>query len=167
MLSRLLTALLLLLQASVAQQFVTALPIDLQDTCPTTKQHQGTDFTPPLPYSVKAPEGYFYFGTDRLWTSLPADGTWRGLHDDQAYGQKISWWRQGYDWNLQPRLELVVTGKRLGDPTSVLLSWRASPSGSSREAFFMSGVNLPGAGCWEVTGHMLDETLTFVVWVTK
>jgi hypothetical protein len=31
--------------------------------------------------------------------------------------------------------------------------------------FMLVGVNLPTPGCWEITGSVKDQQLTYVVWV--
>ena len=81
MLRRLLSLLCLfvLTRASAAQQSRIARHDDVPETCPVTKPYQTSLFVPPLPYAPKAPLGYFWFGTNRLWTMLPVNGTWEGL----------------------------------------------------------------------------------------
>jgi hypothetical protein len=32
-------------------------------------------------------------------------------------------------------------------------------------AFMLTGIELPAAGCWEITGHYHGSSLRFVVWV--
>jgi hypothetical protein len=29
----------------------------------------------------------------------------------------------------------------------------------------LTGIDVPSAGCWEITGHYRDQAITFVVWV--
>jgi hypothetical protein len=62
-------------------------------------------FEPPSPYPVKTSPDSFWFGTVKLWTKLPADGTWRGLPhytpSDPTFRQKLFFWRQGYSLRLR------------------------------------------------------------------
>jgi hypothetical protein len=75
-------------------------------SCPVTVS-QDQPFTPPAPYDTLGFQGYFWFGSDSLWTSLPEDGVWLG------YTQKVFWWRDGYVWNEEPKPNLILTGERL------------------------------------------------------
>src|SRR5512146_457559 len=83
--------LLLLHQASAAQQSATTFPHDVSDTCPITKP-PAHPFVPPLPYTFKASPTSFLYGTDDLWTILPIAGSWSGLPhytpDDPTFRQK-------------------------------------------------------------------------------
>src|SRR5436309_7675822 len=65
-------------QASLVQGSRTARD-DAPETCPVTKPYQASLFVPPSPYPAKASAGDFWFGSDRLWTALAVNGTWRGL----------------------------------------------------------------------------------------
>jgi hypothetical protein len=106
-----------LLQASLAQGLRTARD-QAPETCPVTKPYQGSLFVPPSPYPAKASAGDFWFGSDRLWTAAPVNGTWRGLPhytlSDPTFRQKLAFDREGYDWHTEPQPRLKVTGKRLG-----------------------------------------------------
>src|ERR1700730_8261185 len=57
----------------------------------------------------------FYFGTDKLWVALPADGTWRGPYpcapSDFVYADKFAWKR-----NSRNSGPLIVSGRRLDGP---------------------------------------------------
>jgi hypothetical protein len=139
-------------------------------TCPVTKPYQASLYVPPYPYLTKAPSGSFWFGTDRLWTALPVNGTWSGLPhytpSDPTFRQKLFFYRQGYDWRSDPRPKLFIKGKRLDAPAVPLLSDDAN-NGMVRpdQPFIVTGVNFPTLGCWEVTARYKDDALTFVVWV--
>jgi hypothetical protein len=158
--------------ASLAQQLGTARPDSVPETCPVTKPYQASLFVPPSPYPAKAPVGDFWFGSDRLWTALPVNGTWRGLGhytpSDPTFRQKLFFWREGYDRHTEPRPSFKVTGKRLDSPAPPLLSDQANSGWIKPENTFMvTGINFPTLGCWEITGSYQDDELTFVVWVAK
>jgi hypothetical protein len=102
------------------------------------------------------------YGTDKLRTMLPIDGTWRGLipqkPGDFAYSNKLPWGGT-FSYKDGP---LTVTGKRLDGPAPKFteiepISW---------EHEFMGGINIPVFGCWEITGQYRNQELSFVVWVT-
>jgi tetratricopeptide (TPR) repeat protein len=142
------------------------------DTCRITKPGD-QPFVPPPPYPSKSPAGALWFGTDRLWTILEEKGAWEGLPhytpSDPTFRQVLFWWRQGYDWDAEPRPPLTVTGRSLDAPAPPLMVDPAN--GGYREedwkSFMVVGINLPTLGCWEITGHYGSDELTFVVWVAE
>jgi hypothetical protein len=139
-------------------------------TCPVTKP-QDQSFVPPAPYSAKASKDAFWVGTDRLWTFLPANGTWSGLPhytpSDPTFRQKLFFFRQGYDARAEPQAKLTVKGRRLDRPSPPLLSDKANGGWAGEEQFIVTGINFPTLGCWEITGRYENDELTFVVWVTE
>jgi hypothetical protein len=165
--------LLSLSQAPLAQQLGTSKPGHVPESCPVTKPYQASLFVPPSPYPPKASAGDFWFGSDRLWTALPVNGTWRGLPhytpNDPTFRQKIAFGREGYDWHTEPQPRLKVTGKRLDSPAPPLLSDQGPNYGwvKPEQTFMVTGINFPTLGCWEITGRYQDDELTFVVWVAK
>jgi hypothetical protein len=143
--------------------------LSVPETCSVTKL--GTQpFVPPPPYAAKPSLGQFWFGTDRLWTALPEAGAWIGLphytHGDPTFRQKLAFWRQGYDAYAKTQARLTVSGRRI-DATALPLQTDGpgSPSGHGGRSFLMTGINLPTAGCWEITGRYESDEVTFVVWV--
>ncbi|MBV8051874.1 MAG: hypothetical protein JOZ80_11835 [Acidobacteriaceae bacterium] len=114
----------------------------------------------------------FWFGTDRLWTSLPVGGAWNGLPHytpgDPTFRQKLFYWRDGYDPAIEPQPDLKVTGKRLDAPAPPLHVDKPTSGWVKRDQpFMLTGINFPTLGCWEITGRYKDDELTFVIWVTK
>jgi hypothetical protein len=163
----LLLSLLFLLQTSFAQEPGRVGP-GPPDSCPVTKASD-RPFIPPWPYDAKPHSGGSWFGTDRLWIAPPADGVWRGLGSftpaGPTFGQKMQWWRQGYDAHTEPKPKLKVTGKRLDAPALPLTAEVSNVSGSKPS--MMVGMNFPTRGCWEITGRYEDDELTFVVWLAE
>jgi hypothetical protein len=164
--------LLSLSQASFSQQPGTSTQGREAETCQVTKPYQVSLFVPPSPYPTKAAAGNFWFGSDRLWTALPLNGTWKALPHytptDPSFRQKLAFWRAGYDWHTEPQPMLKVTGKRLDSPAPPLLSDQANNAWVKPEQPFMGlGINFPTLGCWEITARYQDDELTFVVWVAK
>ena len=139
------------------------------ETCPVTKPAM-QPFVPPPPYHAKPSRGQFWFGTDRLWTALPEAGAWIGLGhytpNDPTFRQKLAFWRQGFDAHAATEAKLTVTGKRTDSPAPPLQTDGAgTPSWTTDDQFFMTGINFPTTGCWEIIGQYEDVKLTFVVWV--
>ena len=160
-----LVSLLLLSQASLAQQLRTTALDDVPETCPVTRS-PALPFVPPWPYPLKAGPGAFWFGTDSLWTALPADGAWRDL---PHYRQKVFFGRKGYIVRTEPQPKLTVTGRRLDSPAPPLLADKTANNGWVKrdQPFIVTGINFPTFGCWEIIGRYRDAELTFVVWVAK
>jgi hypothetical protein len=139
------------------------------DACPVTKPSE-RPFVPPAPHPAKPIADRFWFGSDRLWTTLPANGTLRLGHytsSDPTFREKLPFWRQGYDPHSEPRPNLKVSGKRI-DAIAPPLQTNGNGNGSwtKNDQFIMTGINFPTAGCWKITGSYNDEELTFVVWVS-
>lgn len=145
-------------------------------SCQVTLPSAGS-FVPPSP----APAGpaaqfglaadRFWFGTEKLWTVLPTNGTWRGSvpskPGDFSYSDKLPWFR------LHPAFSekdgpLTITGKRLDGPAPSFTETFESNAFSRDDdnAMIMGGINIPVFGCWQVTGHYQDQELSFTVWVT-
>jgi hypothetical protein len=134
-------------------------------SCPVTTAPSPA-FTPPAPYPPNPPSGSFWFGTAKLWTILSTDPTWRNLpHSDSGYGQKLFWWRDSYDWKAEPQPKLIVTAKRLDAAAPAVSAPRAS-NGYRQEdwkSFMVVGIDIPKAGCWQITGRYGSDELNFVV----
>jgi hypothetical protein len=142
------------------------------DSCPVTRP-QEPRFAPPEPYPRFASPGHFWYGSQDLWTSLPIDYTWSRLprsDHDGGYVQKVFWWRTDYDWQLEPRPALTVTGRRLdGDAPPMAASQATNGFHPGLQSFMLVGVSVPTTGCWEISGRYDDQgserTLSFVIWV--
>ena len=136
-------------------------------SCRVTVQSTPAFFAPP-PYPQSAP-GFrnFWYGSQALWTMLGEGGTWHGLprHPD-GFRQKVFWWSPGFDGRIEPRPNLSVVGRRLDGPESFV----AGPATNARHDDFggwtiLTGIDVPTAGCWELTGTYRKQSLTFVVWI--
>lgn len=113
----------------------------------------------------------FWYGTTALWTALNIDGKWitRNNVISPAFRTKLVFWRRGFDWHTEPRPKLIITGKRLdGDAPSVAVAHAnavfvtAKPPGTMPPGM-MTLIDIPTAGCWELTAHYGGHTLTFIV----
>jgi hypothetical protein len=147
---------------------------NLPETCPVTKPEAQT-FIPPSPYPPEAGPGEFWFGTEKLWTMLPVNGTWKGLPHyrptDSSFRQKMFWSREGYDWHAEPYPALTVTGRRVDGPAPPFMSPPAN-NGYTSYSSMVVGLDISTLGCWELTGHYRNPDLTvtdltFVILVTQ
>jgi hypothetical protein len=167
-LTRLLPLLCLLFLSSSSLSQDKPEPLTVPETCPVTKPAD-QPFVPP-PYPAKPGHGYYWFGTDRLWTSLPVIGAWRLGHyepDDPTFRQKLFFRRQGYDARIEPRPNLTVSGKRIDAPAGPLLTdGKGNGSSAKDDQFIVTCINFPTTGCWEVTGRYENDELTFVIWIS-
>jgi hypothetical protein len=147
--------------------------------CLTTRA-PNPPFVPPSQYLFDAPKGAFWYGSDQLWTALGFDGKWimrdNVLHG-KGYRTKLTFWARGFDWHTELEPKLVIIAKRLdGDASSVVVAHANAVFIPSRSAVpivsanvpvaapgMMTGIDIPSAGCWEVTAQYGGYTLVFVV----
>jgi len=140
------------------------------DSCSVTRPGD-RPFVPPRKYRHQLGKDYFWYGTDRLWVVLPASGMWAGLPHyepgDPTFRQKIAWWRLGLEADTKLPTPFRITGRRLDAPAPPLLSDPVTGVSAMTDStpFFMSGVNFPTPGCWEVTGRYDQDELSFVIWI--
>jgi hypothetical protein len=137
-------------------------PVD----CPVTRPPD-TLFVPPAPYLPAPFAGEFWYGTDALWTAIPAAGVWAALpHNPEGYTQKVFWWRKGYFWKDEPEPQLVVTGRRLDKAAPPLnVSKATNAFAEDIQSAMLVGVDFPTFGCWEISGRYRDAELSFVIWI--
>jgi hypothetical protein len=132
-------------------------------TCPATVPPANL-YVPPSPYPPKAPYGGFWFGSDQLWTSLHPDGKWGQL----LHGDKVFWWSNGYDGTSELTPSLKITGRRLdGDGTFSTTDATNALHQDFGGWTMLTGIQVPSAGCWEITGEYGTGKLRFVVEVTE
>jgi hypothetical protein len=143
-----------------------ALPASPPDSCLVTRRPEKL-FVPPPPYSQYPYAGEFWYGTPALWTALPGNGTWSALpHDENGYSQKLFWWRDGYDWQAEPKPALTVTTTRLDAPVATQPQTNATNGwNQDTQSFMLIGGDFPTAGCWQVTGRYHTAELTYVIWI--
>jgi hypothetical protein len=83
-----------------------------------------------------------------------------------VFRTKLFFWALGYDGRKESRPKLIVTGKRLdGDAPDVAEpnATNAFMLGTSGPAAILTMIDIPIAGCWEITAHYRGHALTFVV----
>ena len=169
-------ALIPVLQAEPERPYAAPGPLNLTSslqeapskTCAVTTQASGTFVPPPNYPKVPERENTFWYGTKGLWTNLDTLGIWAHLpRDGSAYRNKLFWWSDGYDWEKEPQPQLRVTGRSLESPATALIASTASNGHRDDIGSFIAVVvELPKAGCWEITGQRGNRELKYVVWVT-
>jgi hypothetical protein len=82
-----------------------------------------------------------------------------GCGQDEGLWMKWPWWQQG-----QRRQRLVIEGRRLDGAAKPL---RSHVRGAYMGGFQSSALIFPTPGCWEVTGRVGDQSLTFVTRVAQ
>jgi len=101
-------------------------------------------------------------GNGKLWTLfwphnvVIADSGY--IEDDGSIRMKWPWWR-GVPGTLS------VTGRRIDGPGRPLRF--EIPEGYGKSGFQPSSLYFSTEGCWEVTGHVGNTSLTFVTLVVK
>jgi len=136
--------------------------------CPVTTAKDSTSFEAPAPYSPSAPwQGIFWFGSEHLWTALPADGVWSGLPNNPGgYTQKIMWWSDLYSLKDELEPDLVMTGERLdAKAPQVKVSKATNAFAEDIGDAMLGGADFPTLGCWKITGQYKKTELSFVVWL--
>jgi Gram-negative bacterial TonB protein C-terminal len=115
----------------------------------------------------------FFFGSEGLWTVLPADGTLRGSGPEKpgdfAYHDKFFWFRTHAPF-LEQDGPISLRGKRLDGPAPSFIETYDGIStnpGQDGNAMIVMGMDVPVFGCWEFTGHYKDQDVTFTIWVTS
>lgn len=155
---------------TASPSFTTAPPTPLlqfpPDDCPVTRPPDPA-FVPPDPYPPVAPYGEFWYGSDDLWVLMHPDGRWYALpRDEHGYGQKVFWFRKGYDMTTEQRPDITIRGRRLdGDGATFEQTGATNGHHPDIGMFMLTGVTIPAAGCWEITGVYNKTSLSFVVWV--
>jgi hypothetical protein len=99
---------------------------------------------------------------DGLQVFISNGGIWSGL------GEKVFWKYPGYSETEEPRPDLRVTGEQLGANATFIQEGPATNAFGNPDLLgsaILTGVEIPQAGCWQLTGQYRDSQLSFVVWV--
>jgi hypothetical protein len=156
------------------------LPACVCAQCPVTTPAK-LPFVPPPPYRTNMAGG-FYYGSESLWTWIPNDPLW------WAGGEKVVYWRAGFDARKEPQPDLKIVARRLDAQAPLVWALRTSavwfPENqvthfdAPEDMAMMSGIDLSQAApvaasaagsCWEISAHYANaaqtevRTLTFVV----
>ena len=123
--------------------------------CPVTRPDP--QITPP-PIVDNAPPGILY-GNAVLWVGLPPGGEALLLRQpDGTFSRKFMWWR------LKPG-RLTLEAKRLDAATPLVHGDVDQAYGES--GFQATGIAFSSEGCWEITGRLGSDSLSFVILVKE
>ena len=135
-----------------------------RQNCPIT-QPPDRPFVAPASYP-SAGSGEFLCGTPALWAVVEREWQLHGFA-----GQKLPYFRQGYELKERPRLTVVA--RRLDGKAALVWNGLAGGGVDSSGAFMVTGIDIPSAGCWEIGAQYVDtshdihtvQTLSYTVWV--
>jgi hypothetical protein len=132
----------------------TTVAVVVPDECGATIPDEA--FVPPDGYQPTRTDGKVWFGTEELWTAIPANGI--------SDFEKSVWWSSNFPGSAEePRPEIQVTFRLLGDESKTITNSNATIASTPDEGSFMSvGFQPDLQGCWEVTATYKDATLTYV-----
>jgi hypothetical protein len=141
---------------------------DPSAACPLTKPDPA--FVPPPQFrATLSPATQAWYGSAKLFTALDKDGeSWHRLPraSDGSFGQKTFWWSESFSVATEQQPAISVDGRRLD---SVGPTFHAGDPGTNAAFDGMSsmlvGVDVPTAGCWELTARYRGAQLSYVVWV--
>lgn len=143
-----------------------ASPADSKADCLVTAAPD-PPFVPPPPFRADSGSGEFLYGTPALWAVVQRH--WQMHVFD---GQKLPYFRQGYDSTKENNPRLTVVARRLGEPgPMVWAGWAngaGATEGTTRVSLITTGLSIPAAGCWEIAAHYISapgdsQTLTYTV----
>jgi hypothetical protein len=136
-----------------------------RQNCPIT-QPPDRPFVPPAPhpsaggdeflYGTPAPHpsaggDEFLYGTPALWTVVEREWQLHGF-----VGQKMPYFRRGYELKERPRLTVVA--RRLDGKAPLVWNGLAGGGVDSSGAFMVTGIGIPSAGCWEIGAQYVDTS---------
>jgi hypothetical protein len=133
--------------------------------CPLTRPNP--PFLPPDPFMSKPPASYgsAWFGRADLWTMLSFGGEdWHDLpHNPGGLTQKTFWWSANWPFRKELEPAITVVGRRLDGAGQ----FSAGDPGTNATADFgtamLVGVDVPSAGCWQITATYRGAELSYVV----
>jgi hypothetical protein len=128
--------------------------------CRITIGRAGTQ--PPAPFNPDVlPVSYVdtWFGNDAIWIRLPKGGVIPASPDPgkSRISAKFPWWRV-LAGQLQVSTSRVGSEKRIEAGVATVAEY-------GQTGFVPSGLVFDGAGCWQITGSLQGQSLTFIAFV--
>lgn len=106
--------------------------------------------------------GWGDYGNELLWTSLWMWGEGAIHVPNEAHlrpnGRVIE---LNWAWFRYVPGKLTIEGHHLDAPAEPMTA--SVPDGYGEAGVQVSGITFPSAGCWEITGRLGDDSLTFVI----
>jgi hypothetical protein len=99
---------------------------------------------------------------------LRHDGeVWYGLpHGPDGLVQKTFWWSADFDVNHEPQPAISVTGRQLDGPGRFASPGHGTNAGADFGSAMLMGIDVPRAGCWQITATYRQASLSYVAWVS-
>ena len=120
-------------------------------SCPVTVPRQARQ-----PAGADAGPGLRWYGNSAVWVLLSVSGVLGTDAQQRPWSSKVPWWRTVAG-------VLMISARPVGRPVA---GFRADvPSGYEPTGFQPAGLYWPRLGCWQVTGTVTGQALTFTVWV--
>lgn len=153
--------------ASITVALIAAVssPARTEEDCPVTIGSD-TAFREPWPNATS------WFGSESLAVVLPKDGFWPTTNPGALISVKVFWYSTefqavanegfkdsehiGFEARIR-RLDPGVDDAEISGP-----NW-AGLGGLGENWTILTGIDFPSAGCWEIQGEYLNQSLTFVV----
>ncbi len=109
------------------------------------------------------PESDHWYGSEALAVPLPNFGVWGITGETALIAVKLFWRSVAFD--PKKTSELVVTVEPLhGQFNDVVVSPTTTAfTLDGSHGSFLTGIDFPSPGCWEITGTYLGQELSFVV----
>jgi len=125
-------------------------------SCPVTL---GADkfLGPPFPESEK------WYGSESLAVMVPGSRAWGTTRPNASIAVKLLWWSAGFKPGMESNLKVSIRNLD-GKINDAVVSNPTNAHAKSLGGWTMlTGIDFSSAGCWEITGDYLGQTLTFVV----
>jgi hypothetical protein len=125
-------------------------------TCPVTL---GSDHSLGAPF----PDAENWYGSESLAVILPNDGKWGITGPKARIAVKLFIWSVGFEPGMERNLSVDVHSL-LGGPNDAVVKDVTNAMADALEGWAMlAGIDIPSAGCWEVSLTYLGQSLSFVV----
>lgn len=126
-------------------------------TCPVTLASD--EFRGP----VDAAPGTRWYGNDVLAVMLPADGIWPTTKSGALIAVKLFWWSKGFEPGMENALRVEVTDLEKPAQYPKTIDATNAKAKSLGGWAMLTGLDLPHAGCWRISGSYHGEDLSFVI----
>ncbi len=141
--------------AVLATKPVTMSGQSVPDCAVTTPQ--APPFVPPFPYPTAAPRGWFWYGSDALWTWLPVSG--KAIQRDKSF-----WWHPGFYPRIEPDPAFRIEAIHLQTNARIVARRAMNAFAEDLGGWTMlTSLELPLAGCWDVTATYQGARVEYVV----
>lgn len=133
------------------------------NTCPVTIP---ADFRPPAESDPFEDDELIHYDNG-IWVTIPEDGVLELSADQEvAFGPLQGWRTETVTWLRDEGVEgfVIVSGERLDAESEFTPQTPLSPQRQYVQiGFVQTGIAFPSEGCWEVTGFVGKNEITWVV----